>query len=189
MSDTAHPPLDVILEAALLVAEDPLPLERLRLLFETPIPEDAELLTALDALRQRHQGRGMELVEVASGYRLQVPQTLAPWLARLQAQRPGRYSRATLETLALIAWRQPISRGEIEAIRGVSLSSQILRSLTDRGWIRVIGHRQVPGRPALYGTTRTFLDDFSLRSLADLPHVASVDQFDLQLPPEVPHNA
>ncbi|GIX36414.1 MAG: hypothetical protein KatS3mg126_2193 [Lysobacteraceae bacterium] len=127
----------------------------------------------------------MSLVEVASGFRYQVDPDLMPWVGRLWAEKPARYSRALLETLALIAYRQPITRGEIEQIRGVSVSSQIIRTLEEREWIRVVGHRDVPGRPALYGTTRAFLDHFGLRSLDQLPPLAELQEIP-ELEPELP---
>jgi len=129
---------------------------------------------ALDWLQADCAERGIELQHVASGYRFQVRQELAPWISRLWEERPPRYSRALLETLALIAYRQPITRGEIEAIRGVSVSTNIMKTLQEREWIRVVGHREVPGRPALYGSTRQFLDYFNLKSLDDLPALADL---------------
>ncbi len=169
------PELKRIVEAALLAATEPLGVERLRGLFdETERPEREAVLSALEALAQECAGRGVELVEVASGYRLQVPRDLVPRVSRLWAERPGRYSRALLETLALIAYRQPVTRGEIEEVRGVAVSASIVRTLQERGWIRVLGHREVPGRPELLGTTRAFLDHFNLRSLADLPPLAEL---------------
>jgi segregation and condensation protein B len=169
------PSLKVLLEAALLAYPEPLSMDRLLLLFEeAEQPEREAIRTALTELRQDYADRGIELVEVASGFRLQVRQELAPWIGRLWRERPTRYSRAVLETLALIAYRQPITRGEIEAIRGVSVSSSTLRTLLDRGWIKALGQRDVPGRPTLYGTTRVFLDYFNLKSLADLPPLAEL---------------
>jgi segregation and condensation protein B len=164
-----------ILEAALLAASQPQALPQLGALF---VEEDAvghdDLARAIDALREDCTGRGVELVEVASGYRYQVRHEVHPWVARLWTERPSRYSRALLETLSLIAYRQPITRGEIEQIRGVVVSSNIIRTLEEREWIRVVGHRDAPGKPALFGTTRTFLDYFSLKSLDELPPLADI---------------
>jgi segregation and condensation protein B len=164
-----------ILEAALLAANQPQALPQLGALF---VEEDAvghdDLARAIDALREDCSGRGVELVEVASGYRYQVRPDVHPWVARLWTERPSRYSRALLETLSLIAYRQPITRGEIEQIRGVVVSSNIIRTLEEREWIRVVGHRDAPGKPALFGTTRTFLDYFSLKSLDELPPLADI---------------
>jgi segregation and condensation protein B len=169
------PSLKVLLEAALLAYPDPLSMDRLLTLFEEEEqPEREAIRAALTELSQDYANRGIELVEVASGFRLQVRQGLAPWIRRLWRERPTRYSRAVLETLVLIAYRQPITRGEIEEIRGVSVSSSTLRTLLDRGWIKALGHRDVPGRPTLYGTTRVFLDYFNLKSLADLPPLAEL---------------
>jgi len=171
-----------ILEAALLAAGQALSLERLRGLFpEEARPEDEALLEALTALGSECHSRGIELLEVASGYRFQVKRELSPWVSRLWEERPVRYSRALLETLALIAYRQPITRGEIEEIRGVSVSSAIVKTLQEREWIRVLGHREVPGRPAIYGTTHQFLDYFSLRTLEDLPTLVELRDMDLVL--------
>ncbi|HXH02527.1 MAG TPA: SMC-Scp complex subunit ScpB [Candidatus Competibacteraceae bacterium] len=173
------PALKTILEAALLAAGEPLSLERLAALFdEYERPERAALRAALAELAADYRGRGLELVEVAGGWRLQVPAAYARWVSRLWEEKPGRYSRALLETLALIAYRQPITRGEIEEIRGVAVSSAILQTLKERGWIRIIGHRAVPGRPALYGTTREFLDYFNLRTLGELPPLAELRDLD-----------
>jgi segregation and condensation protein B len=169
------PSLKVLLEAALLAYPEPLSMDRLLLLFEeAEQPEREAIRTALTELRQDYADRGIELVEVASGFRLQVRQELAPWIRRLWRERPTRYSRAVLETLALIVYRQPITRGEIEEIRGVSVSSSTLRTLLDRGWIKALGQRDVPGRPTLYGTTRVFLDYFNLKSLAELPPLPEI---------------
>ncbi len=169
------PALKTILEAVLLAADEPLSLERLLDLFsEAEQPSREAIREALNVLAADCKGRGIELVEVASGFRLQVPATFAPWVSRLWEQRSASYSRALLETLALIAYRQPITRGEIEAVRGVSLSSSIMKTLQERDWIKVVGHREVPGRPALYATTRIFLDDFNLKHLSELPPLAAV---------------
>ncbi len=161
-----------IIEAALMVSERPLTLERLMTLFK-PLEIDGSLYEqvtqALGELRQEYTGRGIELKEVASGFRFQARAELSPWLNQLWEERSPRYSRALLETLAIIAYRQPITRGEIEALRGVSVSSPIIRTLLEREWIRIAGHREVPGRPAVYVTTPQFLDHFNLKSLAELP--------------------
>ena len=165
-----------IIEAALLTAIQPLPLVRLQALFaEMEQQPDAEQIrAALDELSQDYAGRGIEVKQVGSGYRVQARQEMGRWLHRLNEDRPTRYSRALLETLALIAYRQPITRGGIEDIRGVSISSSIFKTLLEREWIRVVGHRDVPGRPALYGTTRQFLDYFNLKSLGELPPLAEM---------------
>ncbi len=174
-----RPDLKQILEAALLAAGRPLSLEQLAALFEEDEPhQPAELLASLAALQTDYAERGIELTEVSSGFRIQVRAECAPWVSRLWEEKPGRYSRALMETLALIAYRQPITRGEIEDIRGVSVSSNIVKTLQDRDWIRVVGHRDVPGRPALYATTRTFLDYFGLRSLDELPTLAELRDLD-----------
>ena len=175
-----------IVEAALLASSQPLTLAQLQALFnvDEPLPGGA-VETALEALREGCAERGVELVEVASGFRFQVRTDVHPWVARLWAERPQRYTRATLETLALIAYRQPITRGEIEQIRGVAVSSNIIKMLEEREWIRVIGHRDVPGKPALFGTTRLFLDYFNLKSLDELPPLSELrDLTDLE--PQLP---
>jgi segregation and condensation protein B len=159
----------------LLVAGRPLSLEQLGKLFDAgaqPSPE--EIRQVLEALATEWEERGVELTQVHSGFRFQARRELMPWISRLWEERPVRYSRALLETLALIAYRQPITRAEIEEIRGVSVSSSIMRTLQEREWIRVLGHREVPGRPALYGTTPKFLDYFSLKSLNELPPLAEL---------------
>ena len=172
-----------LLEAWLLALGRPLSLERLGELFEEgERPEPAQIREALEVLRQSCEGRAFELKEVASGYRLQVREKFAPWVGRLWEERPQRYSRAMLETLALIAYRQPITRGEIEDVRGVAVNSNIIRTLQEREWIRVVGHREVPGRPALFATTRGFLDDFNLKSLDELPPLAVLRELEPQLP-------
>ncbi|RUR36934.1 SMC-Scp complex subunit ScpB [Vreelandella populi] len=167
MRDTT---LDDIIEAALLAAGEPLALERLETLFlEDECPARRELRDALARLSQRHKEGALELVETASGFQLRIRPRLSHWVSRLWDERPQRYSRALLETLALVAYRQPVTRGDIEEVRGVSVSSSIMRTLMERGWIRVVGHRDVPGRPAVYATTRSFLDDFGLKTLDALP--------------------
>jgi segregation and condensation protein B len=168
-----------IVEAALLAAGRPLSLEQLQALFsDHERPERAELRTALQALEVDYANRGIRVLEVASGWRIQVREEMAAWLSRLWQDRPARYSRALLETLALIAYRQPITRGEIEDIRGVSVSSNIMRTLMERGWVRIVGHRDVPGRPGMYATTREFLDYFGLKRLEDLPPLAEIRDLD-----------
>ncbi len=178
MSDTASG-LVQILEGAILAAGRPLTVQNMADLFdENERPENKDIREALKEVAARCEDRGFELQEVASGFRFQVRQALSPWVARLWAERPARYSRALLETLALIAYRQPITRGEIEEIRGVAVSTNIIRTLHERDWIRVVGHRDVPGRPAMYATTRTFLDYFNLKNLDQLPALAEIRDFD-----------
>ena len=176
MSETG---LVQILEGALMAAGEPLSVKRLVQLFdELERPTDADIKTALHEVAERCEGRGYELVEVASGWRFQVRQHLSTWVGRLWQERPQRYSRALLETLSLIAYRQPITRGEIEEIRGVAVSSNIIKTLQERDWVRIVGHRDVPGRPAMYATTRQFLDYFNLKSLEDLPPLAEIKELD-----------
>jgi segregation and condensation protein B len=164
-----------ILEAALLAAGQPLTPVQLAALFnDEERPPTGEISRALEQLGNDCAKRGIELKKVASGYRLQVKQELNEWVSRLWKERPQRYSRALLETIALIAYRQPITRGEIESVRGVSVSTNIIRTLQEREWIRVVGHRDVPGKPALFGTTSTFLDSFGLQSLDELPTLAEI---------------
>ena len=168
--------LKEIIEAILFAADKPLDVNRLCRLFpETERPDKVAVKSALQELVDDYRARGIELKEVASGYRFQVRETLAPWVAKLNEERPARYSRALLETLAIIAYKQPITRGEVEAIRGVSLSTATLRMLLDHDWIKSVGHKQVPGRPALYATTPYFLDYFNLKSLQELPPLMSVE--------------
>lgn len=168
MTDRAR--LDEILEAALLAAGEPLSVERMEALFdEHKRPPRRELRDALTELATRLENSALELIESASGFQVRIRQRLSPWVSRLWDERPQRYSRALLETLALIAYRQPVTRGDIEEVRGVAVSSSIMRTLGERGWIRVVGHRDVPGRPAVYATTRQFLDDFGLKTLDALP--------------------
>lgn len=168
-----------LIEAALFAAGEPLSLERLLALFsDEERPAREQVRDILAALRDECTTRGIELVEVGSGFRFQVKQELSPWLARLWEERAPRYSRALFETLALIAYRQPITRGEIEEVRGVTVSSTIMKTLLEREWIRSVGHRDVPGKPALYGTTRQFLDHFNLSSLEQLPPLPETSALD-----------
>ena len=160
-------PVQQIIEAVLLAAGEPLSRSRLAEIMGDDV-DAATLDEALRGLAASYAERGFELIEVASGLRLQARERFAPWIARLSPERPQRYSRAVLETLALIAWRQPITRAEIEDVRGVSVNPAIVRTLQERGWITVVGKRETPGRPELFGTTRQFLDDFNLSSLDDL---------------------
>ena len=164
-----------IVEAALLAANQPLTLAQLHALFpeDQPAPPDS-VETALETLRAGCEDRGVELVEVSSGFRFQVKADVHPWVARLWTERQTRYTRATLETLALIAYRQPITRGEIEQVRGVAVNSNIIKALEEREWIRVVGHRDVPGKPALFGTTKVFLDYFGLKRLDELPPLSEL---------------
>jgi segregation and condensation protein B len=175
--------LKPIIEAALLAASQPLTVAQLGELFVEEEQVDREAIArALEALAEDCAGRGVELKEVASGFRYQVRQDVHPWVSRMWTEKPSRYSRALLETLALIAYRQPITRPEIEQIRGVVVSSNIIKTLEEREWIRVVGHRDVPGRPALFGTTRAFLDYFNLKSLDELPPLSEIrDMEDPQL--------
>ncbi len=157
-----------VLEAALLTSQEPLPVPELRKLFDEQLSSDT-LRRVLEELRGEWQGRGVELVHVASGWRFRARPEYQQFIERLNPQKPPRYSRAVMETLTIIAYRQPVTRGDIESIRGVTVSTNIIRVLEERGWIDVVGHREVPGRPALYGTTRAFLDDLNLSSLEELP--------------------
>ncbi|MFZ6046405.1 SMC-Scp complex subunit ScpB [Pseudomonas sp. CR3202] len=168
-----------LLEAFLLASGKPLSLERLAELFEeAERPELSVIRSALAILARSCEGRAFELREVASGYRLQVRERFSPWVGRLWEERPQRYSRAMLETLALVAYRQPITRGEIEDIRGVAVNSQIVKTLLEREWIRVVGYRDVPGKPAMFATTRAFLDHFNLKSLEELPPLAALRELE-----------
>jgi segregation and condensation protein B len=177
--DSARTSLKCILEAVLLAAGEPLDRAALTSVFEEDErPGDAKLAQALAELQEDYAERGLELKEVASGFRIQVREDVTPWVSRLWEERPQRYSRALLETLALIAYRQPITRGEIEEVRGVAVRSNIIRTLQEREWIRVVGHRDIPGKPALFGTTRVFLDYFNLTSLDDLPSLAEIKDMD-----------
>ena len=171
--------IERIVEAALLAADEPVSVDRLTRLFAPgELPDEnprGAVRAALDAVGEATADRGFELVRVASGFRFQVRQRYSPWVGRLFEERPPRYSRALFETLALIVYRQPVTRGDIEGIRGVSVSQSIMRTLLERGWVRVVGERETPGRPALYGTTRAFLDYFNLASLDDLPPMDEIE--------------
>lgn len=165
-----------VIEGALLAAGEPLSRERLMLLFpdDESQPGKDEVKAVIEEIQADCAGRGFELKEVGSGWRFQVVEEVAPWVNRLWEERPQKYSRAMLETLALIAYRQPITRGDIEEIRGVAVSSHIIKTLTERDWVKVVGHRDVPGRPSLYATTRHFLDYFNLKSLDELPTLGEI---------------
>ena len=163
----------IVLEAALLAAQEPLPVSELRKMFDDEIDADT-LRMLLEELREAWTGRGVELVATASGWRFQTKASLQKFLERIHPERAPRYSRAVLETLAIIAYRQPVTRGDIESVRGVSVSTEVIRRLEERNWIEVLGHKEVPGRPALYGTTKTFLDDLGLRSLEELPPLEDI---------------
>jgi segregation and condensation protein B len=169
-----------VLEAALLTAAQPLALEDLLRLFAGRM-ERATLRMLLDELKTDWQTRTLELTQVASGWRFQARAEYAPFLARLNPEKPQRYSRAALETLAIIAYRQPVTRGDIESIRGVAVNPNIIRQLQEREWIDVVGQRDVPGRPSLYATTKNFLDDLNLRSLAELPPMENFTQQEIPL--------
>ena len=185
-----------IVEAALLAAGKPLSIERLLMLFpDDELPHRDEIGEVLEQLQQLYQQRGVDVVEVSTGWRIQVCKEYSPWISRLWDEKPARYSRALLETLSLIAYRQPLTRGEIEDVRGVAVSTNIIKTLLEREWIRVVGKRDVPGRPSLYATTREFLDYFGLKGLDDLPPLAEIREFDvinpeLELPdPEIGESA
>ena len=178
-----------IIEAALLSASRPLSIDEIQNLFneEQVVPSKEELKMALDEIESLCINRGVELKRVSSGFRMQVKQSLSSYIAKLWEERPHRYSKAALETLALIAYRQPITRGEIEEIRGVSVGTQLIRGIMERGWIKVVGQRDVPGKPSLYATTKEFLDYFGLqhlRELPKLPDLADISSLDMQLPLE-----
>src|SRR6202162_4908707 len=177
-----------VIEAALLAAGRPLASDELVTLFDERDGSNAEeVRAAIDALRSDYESRGLELVEVASGFRIQIRASVAQPVSRLWQERPTKYSRALLETLALVAYRQPITRGEIEQIRGVTVNPNIIKTLLERSWIRVVGHRDVPGKPELLGTTRDFLDYFNLQKLDDLPTLAQLKELeDLRLQLSLP---
>jgi len=188
-----------IIEAALFASAEPLNVERLQQLFDRHSrPFVSDIKTIIAELTEDYQDRGVELQRVASGYRFQAKIKFATWLQRLWEKKPARYTRALLETLALIAYRQPITRGEIEQVRGVSVSTEIIKKLLEREWVRVVGHRDVPGKPSLFGTTKIFLDYFNLKSLSDLPPLQDLVDLDkienrlteqLALKPTVGENA
>jgi len=190
------------IEAALLAAGRPLNADQLQNLFDgRSAPQKSEIRDAIKALNEEYEARGITIAEVASGFRIQIKSAMASRLQKLWEERPPRYSRALFETLSLIAYRQPITRGEIEEVRGVSVSSNIVRTMMERDWIRVVGHRDVPGRPAMFGTTKSFLDYFGLKKLDDMPELADladweslrvqlnlpdVEQEEYEAPPEIP---
>lgn len=167
-----------IVEAALLASDEPLSVDQVCKLFRSEEIEEENarsiIREVLQTIEKECEDRGYELVRVSSGYRFQIPQDLSVWISRLWEQKPPRYTRALLETLSLIAYQQPVTRGDIEQVRGVSVSTNIVRTLLERGWIREVGHREVPGRPVLYATTKSFLDYFNLKSLSELPPLSEI---------------
>lgn len=175
-----------IVEAALMVSEKPVSLNQLLAIFEkeSDVPEKADIKAAINQITEDYKGRGIELKEVSSGFRIQVNGEYADWINHLFDDRPPRYSRALLETLAIIAYRQPITRAEIEEIRGVSVSSNIIRTLQERNWIRVVGQRDIPGKPELLATSKEFLDYFNLKKLSELPSLAEIKDFE-QINPDL----
>jgi segregation and condensation protein B len=177
-----------VLEAALMVAGEAVSAAQLARLFE-PALDSETVRKLLGELKTAWQGRKIELVQVASGWRFQGSTALQPYLDRLAPEKPPRYSRAVMETLAIIAYQQPVTRGDIESIRGVAVSTNVVKSLEDRQWVEVVGHRETPGRPALYATTKTFLDDLGLTSLAELPPLAELDSSHLLEMPDAPTKA
>ena len=187
-----HSEIKNVIEAALLGGGRPLSLEQLSELFgKRSVPDRKVLKEILRELSTDYEDRGIELKEVGSGYRIQIRSSMSEWLSPLWEERAPRYSRALLETLALIAYRQPITRGEIEEVRGVAVSTNIVRTLLERGWVRVVGHRDVPGKPAMFGTTKEFLDYFGLKRLDDLPPLAEIKDLEelnveLGLPEPIP---
>jgi segregation and condensation protein B len=173
-----------IIEAALMAADTAINIDRMLQLFEhdEEKPTRDQIKEVINALQEECKGRGVELKQVASGYRYQTRTDVQPWVARLWQEKPPRYTRALLETLSLIVYRQPITRGEIEEVRGVSVSSTIIKTLLEREWIKVVGHKEVPGRPALYGSTKQFLDYFNLKTLNELPSLAELADLDQEHP-------
>jgi segregation and condensation protein B len=186
-----------IVEAVLMASGKPLSVDQILKVFdEETKPESSAVHSAIESLQQDYTERGLELVQVASGWRIQVGRQMEPWVSRLTEEKPAKYTRALLETLALVAYRQPVTRSEIEDIRGVSVSTSIMKTLQEREWVRIVGHRDVPGRPAMYGTTKKFLDYFDLKGLADLPTLMELRDLDsinaeleLSLPGEGAANA
>jgi len=180
--------LKLIIQAALMTAGKPLNIDQLLVLFaDDEKPSRDDIRETLAAIETDFQDTGVELKQVSSGYRLQIVEELSPWINRMSEEKPSRYSRALLETIALIAYRQPITRAGVEDVRGVSVSTSIIKTLLEREWVKVVGHRDVPGKPALYGTTRNFLDSFNLKSLSELPPLAEIrsieeiqNEFELQ---------
>ena len=186
MDDLAH--AKDILEAALLVAGEPVAPSELARLFEPPLDTET-VRKLLEEIRAAWSGRSVELTQVASGWRFRAKPEIQPYLDRLAPDKPPRYSRAAMETLAIIAYRQPVTRGDIESIRGVAVSTHIVKTLEDRQWIEAVGHRETPGRPALYATTKQFLDDLNLRSLSELPPLTELDPSHLLELPDAPAKA
>lgn len=173
--------MQAIIEAALMVAGQPLSVSALQNLFaDEDRPNNAQVKAILAVLKERYQDSGIELNEVANGYRLQTKAELSPWLSKLWAERAPRYSRAFLETLAIIAYKQPITRAEIEEIRGVTVSTNIMKTLQEREWVHIIGYREIPGKPAIFGTTKRFLDHFNLKSLSELPTLTEFRNLEAQ---------
>ena len=185
--------LSQVIEAVLLSASRPIDVQEIERVFpEDEKPTREEIRRALQDIEEQCKDRGVELKKVSSGYRLQVRQTLSSYVAKLWEERPQRFSKATLETLALIAYRQPITRGEIEEIRGVTIGTQLMRGLMERGWVKIVGQRDVPGRPSLYSTTKEFLDYFGLqhlRELPDLPDLPDLQSLDMELPLETDNSS
>ena len=171
--------LEQIIEGALLASGQTMSVDRIQNLFEEGLePEKARIQIILERIGEKCQNKGYELKKVATGYRFQVKQDVVKWVSRLWEEKPQKYSRALLETLSLIAYKQPITRGDIEEVRGVAVSSTIMKTLVERQWVRVVGHREVPGRPAIYATTKQFLDYFNLKSLGQLPALAEIRDID-----------
>jgi segregation and condensation protein B len=186
MSDSNE--IKSVLEAALLVAGEPVPASQLAKLFDPALDSDT-VRKLLDEIALEWSSRKVELVQVASGWRFQGRREVQPYLDRLASEKPPRYSRAVMETLAIIAYQQPVTRGDIEAIRGVAVSTNVIKTLEDRQWVEAVGHRETPGRPALYATTKTFLDDLGLTSVAELPPLAELDSSHLLEMPDAPNKA